>query len=697
MEKQAMLIGIDVGGTFTDVIALVPANGQIVASFKVPSTPDDPAAAVIDALQRLAGIRSLQGATVCHGTTVGTNTLIQRKGARVGLLTTAGFTDIIELRRQDRPTLYHLAVRVSEPLVPHERRFGADERLDACGRVVQPLMGVDALLDQIRSSGADAFAISCLHAYANPTHEVRLAEALKQAFPGRFISVSHDVCPEFREYERTSTTVVNAYIGPAVQRYVRRLDEEAHRMGIRSLMVVKSNGGLTSPDNAQRYPVHLIESGPAAGMIATQAYARATRRPNLIAFDMGGTTAKAGVIHDFQPRITDEFRADRLEGGRDVGGYPIRSAVLDIVEVGAGGGSVAWIDPGGVPKVGPDSAGADPGPACYGRGGDLPTVTDAHAVIGTLTSETFAGTGIHFSRDAAVDAIERHIARPMGWPLARAAHAIIEIAVANMTEMVRLATVRRGYDPREFAILASGGAGPLHAALVGAEVGVREVLVPPQSGIFSALGAVLGEVRHDVSATLLTPLEALDPQAVADAFEGLATKAAGLLAAESADPANARQQRFADLRFVGQLFELRVPLGEVGDPMPSVATIEARFRTAYRGAFGFDLAGSRVELVNVHLVASLPLKMQGERLFEPAVAVPDGAAPRQCPYMDRDGHVQPVALYHAQGCAGQSLQGPALIDHSGSTIWVPQGTIARVQVDGSVVFRLSAGRKHGLE
>ncbi|MDN5844463.1 MAG: hydantoinase/oxoprolinase family protein, partial [Alcaligenaceae bacterium] len=346
MVDPSLLIGIDVGGTFTDVIALEPNGGQIVAAFKIPSTPEDPAIAVIDALHRLSEVHPIKEATVCHGTTVGTNTLIQRKGARVALLSTEGFTDVLELRRQDRPTLYHLAVRVSEPLVPAGRRFGVQERLDARGDVVRPLANVEALMAQIGAADVDAVAISCLHAYANPVHEAALEAALNQAFPGKFISVSHDVCPEFREYERTSTTVVNAYIGPAVQRYVRRLEDETRKMGVKSLKVVKSNGGLTSPGNAQRYPVHLIESGPAAGLIATQAYARATNRPNLIAFDMGGTTAKAGVIHDFQPRITDEFHADRLAGGRNVGGYPIRSAVLDIVEVGAGGGSIAWIDPG---------------------------------------------------------------------------------------------------------------------------------------------------------------------------------------------------------------------------------------------------------------------------------------------------------------------------------------------------------------
>ncbi|MDN5844545.1 MAG: hypothetical protein L0H54_13995, partial [Alcaligenaceae bacterium] len=326
---------------------------------------------------------------------------------------------------------------------------------------------------------------------------------------------------------------------------------------------------------------------------------------------------------------------------------------------------------------------------CYGKGGDLPTVTDAHAVIGTLGAETFDGTGICFSREAAVAAIENHIARPMGWSLAKAAHAIIEIAVANMTEMVRLATVRRGYDPRDFAILASGGAGPLHAALVGLEVGVQEVLIPPQSGMFSALGALLGEVRHDLSASLLLPLHDLDPQVIVSAFEGLSGKVEGLLAAESADCSGARFQRFADLRFVGQLFELRIPLGEGNDPLPEAIDIGHRFRAAYCEEFGFDLPGSRIELVNVHLVATLPLSVRSELLFGRSPPSRDAGPHHERSYIDQQGHTRQVPVHLAQDCAGRTLQGPVLIDHSGSTIWVPHGTLAAIQDDGSVVFNLS--------
>lgn len=689
MADQAIVIGIDVGGTFTDAIALDVDQGRILAAFKVPSTPHDPAVGVISALQRIAESHDVEGATVCHGTTVGTNTLIERKGAKVGLLMTEGFTDVIELRRQNRPTLYHLSVGISEPLVPSERRFGVQERMDAQGAQITPLTGVDALIDKIRASGANAFAISCLHSYANSQHEQDLEAALRAAYPESFITSSHDVCPEFREYERTSTAVVNAYIGPAVGRYIRHLDEAAADMGIANLMIVKSNGGLTSPQNAQRYPVHLIESGPAAGMIATTAYARSTARSNVIAFDMGGTTAKAGVVHDYSPKITDEFHADHLLSGRNVGGYPIRSAVLDIIEVGAGGGSIAWIDDGGVPKVGPESAGADPGPACYSKGGTLPTVTDAHAVIGTLNAETFEGTGVTFSRELAVEAIQTHIAGPMGWSIAKAAHAIIEIAVANMTEMVRLATVRRGLDPRGFSILASGGAGPLHAAAVGLEVGVKEVVIPPHPGIFSALGAMLGEVRHDLSATLLQPLDDLKIDVLALALQRLDDKAERLLADEPTGAEGASFQRYADLRFIGQLSELRVPLGARGELLPAIDEIEQRFRAAYQEEFGFDLTDSKVEIVNVHLVAGLQLKADCSSLFAHGKATPGKLQPyQQRTYVDVTGAEKAIPVYRTRDCVGATFTGPLLIDHSGSTVWVPPGTFASVGADGSVVFSI---------
>ena len=691
MAANRMLIGIDVGGTFTDAVVL-DAEGKVVMAFKLLSTPADPGTAVVAALQRIDAEIGVRGALVCHGTTVGTNTLIERKGAKVGLLASAGFTDVIELRRQNRPTLYDLAVRVSAPLVPRELRFRVSERMDAAGQVVIPLQGLAELVRQLRGAGIESVAIAFLHSYANPIHEQQVLHALEQALPAIFVTASSDVCPEFREFERTSTAVVNAYIGPAVGHYIRGIAAEARAMGVRDLMIVKSNGGLTSPENAARYPVHLIESGPAAGMIATAAYARALGRENVIAFDMGGTTAKVGVVQNFSPKVTDEFLADQLVNGRNVGGYPIRSAVLDIIEIGAGGGSIAWIDAGGVLKVGPHSAGANPGPACYALGGQTPTVTDAHAVIGTLSEKTFEGSGVMFRREYAVKAIETHIAAPMGWSVARAAHSIIEIAVVNMTEMVRLATVRRGLDPREFSLLASGGAGPLHAAWVGLEAGTKEVIVPPFPGMFSAYGAVLGEVRHDLSQTLLRAVHALQPQVLDAAFARLKEKAESLLAKEPGGAAQATFTRFAHLRFTGQLFELRVALGALHEPMPATAELERRFRTLYLSEFGFDLTESSVQLVNLHLVASLPTG-GATGIFSREMQHRATARPyRVQTYLRADGCEEPLPVYRTSECIGAELAGPLLIEHSGSTVWVRDGQRAAIGPDGGVVFRNQSER-----
>ena len=683
---RRFVIGVDVGGTFTDAVVLSANDGIILEAFKLPSTPGDPSDAVIEALNRINSRYPLAGSLVCHGTTVGTNTLIQHRGAKTALLATQGFTDVIELRRQNRPALYDLSVRVSPVLVEPEMRFAVQERINAQGQIIEPLVGIERLIDQVRDSGAKAVAIALLHSYANRTHEQRLAEALHAACPDLFVSVSSDVCPEFKEFERTSTAVVNAYIGPAVQGYIDKIALEAARLGVGDLLIVKSNGGLTSPENASRYPVHLIESGPAAGMIATLAYARETNRSNVIAFDMGGTTAKAGVILQNQAKVIDEFLADQLVDGRNMGGYPIRSAVLDIVEIGSGGGSIAWIDAGGVLKVGPESAGANPGPACYSRAGQFPTVTDAHAVIGTLSQEAFDGSGVRFSRDLAVNAIQTHIATPMGWTVARAAHSIIKIAVANMTEMVRLATVRRGLDPRQFSILASGGAGPLHACAVGFEVGAKEVVIPPLPGMFSALGATMGEIRHDLSQTLFCRVTELDMGLLDQVCVTLAQKAMSLMAHEPIADDATRFTRSADLRFAGQLFELSVSLGSDHEPLPDPSAIESRFRLAYRSEFGIELPELNVQMVNVRLTARAAIGRTNQ--YQRLLPVPgDAIEPyRSQDYLTIDGSIVKVPVFRSADCIGASLMGPLLIEHSGSTVWIEHGHQVTIDTDGSVQF-----------
>ncbi len=684
-----LLIGIDVGGTFTDAIVFNGSSGSLLAAFKVPSSTGEPGRAVVDAIDKIAQTVSVAGAVVCHGTTVGTNALIERQGSRTALLSTAGFSDVVALRRQDRPLLYSFDVRISEPLAPRALRFDVPERLAADGAVVEPLQSA-GIVERLREAGVEAVAISFLHSYVNAAHEDAIAAEIEASLPGVFVSRSSDVCPEFREYERASTTLVNAYLGHTVSRYVTGLDRDLKSKRVERLMIVKSNGGLTSPANASRYPAHLIESGPAAQLTAAAAFARTTGRPNLVAFDMGGTTAKAGVIRNGQPEMVSEFYADRLVDGRDVGGYAIRSAVLDLVEIGSGGGSIAWINEANVLKVGPRSAGAVPGPACYARGGELPTVTDAHAVIGTLTAELFVESGVRFDRALAVQAIQRHIADPLGWSVVRAAYAIIDIAVANMAEMVRLATTQRGLDPRDFALLASGGAGPLHAAAVGAEIGAQEVIVPPFPGMFSALGATLGAIRHEVTQTLMRALRDLEAAELGAAFDHLAARAHDILAAEPVGTAEPQLQRFIEARFVGQLFELRVPAGSQTEPLPALAEIEAAFRSLYLAEYGFELPDAQVQVVNLRLIATIDLGHSGSPLFVgEARDLPDPKPLRVVTMLARDGGEMAVPVYAAADVIGGCMVGPSIIEHAGATVWIHAGQVARIGVNGQVIVSLS--------
>jgi N-methylhydantoinase A len=685
--QSDLLIGIDIGGTFTDAIVLEKSSQRVLMAFKVPSSPEDPADAVIAALQRVSEHMDVQGARVCHGTTIGTNALIERRGARTALLATEGFADVIELRRQDRPNLYDLSVELSEPLVPHADRFEVQERINADGSVEKPIQGLDELVAHLKAAGVQSIAVSLLHAYAGSRHEQALKEKLQKHFNDLYITLSSEISPELGEFERTSTTVVNSYIGPPVKKYINRLQDEAQAQGIGELLIVKSNGGLTSAQNAMQFPAHLIESGPAAGMMATAAYARHIARNRVIAFDMGGTTAKAGVVADYAPHMTYEFRADALKHGKNVGGYPIRSAVLDIVEIGSGGGSIAWIDEGGVPKVGPESAGAVPGPACYCRGGTRPTVTDVHAVIGTLCAETFVGTGVTFDRSRAVQAIAEHVAGPMGWTVEKAAYAIIDIAVASMNEMVKLATIRRGLDPRDFSMVASGGGGPLHAALVSANIGARETIVPPYPGMFSALGATLGTVKHDLSKSLVRQLAVLNADELQAAFGELQQRATVLLEAEQTASYRIAAARSVFCRYSGQLYELEIPLGSIDEPLPAIGHIESLYRARYHQEFGIDLPDAKVELVKLHVAVEL-LSVNDNSLFKPSVFSGQPVQPlRSQPYVSESGEHTTIPVYSSATSTGLATQGPLLIEHEGSTVWVRNTDRVQIASDGCVLIQ----------
>lgn len=688
-KDSDIVLGIDVGGTFTDILAIDRTDGSITAVFKVPSTPSNPADGAITGVDRFIERTGDRACAVFHGTTVGTNTLIEKRGARLALITTKGFRDVLALRRQARPRLYDLKPVVSEPLASRDMRLEADERILFDGSVQRALSDgeVDHLVEAVRSSSADAVAISLLHAYANDHHERQLAHAIQKGLPDVYVTISSDVNREFREFERTSTTAVNAYIGPAVARYVESLEQQLSRRSIDSLAITKSNGGLTSSTNAKRYPVHLIESGPAAGVIATAALGRSEGYENLIAFDMGGTTAKAGVVLSAQPRLSTEFYADRFVDGRDVGGYPILSPVIDIIEIGAGGGSLARVDRAGIIKVGPESAGAEPGPAAYGKGGEKPTVTDAHVVLGHIATDGFGNEDVEIFPDRAELAINRHLAEPMGWSVVEAAHGILKLANANMAEMVRLATLRRGLDPRDFALVAFGGAGPLHAAEIAREVGIPKVIVPVYPGLFSAIGTILGERRHDLVQTYLDRVANVDTDKLREGFGDLENKATELMQAEGiVDDTELVVERSIDLRFEGQLFELNIDVATIADSDP--VSLERRFREKHEEIYGFDLPAHNVQVVNLRLVARVPV-WSNARLDQ-------GPGNRATPQRSRDvwvaadQQIKMDAYVRSALTEGTVLNGPLIIEDFGATIRVLAGQSVTVGETGTLTIEVEA-------
>ncbi|MEM8972559.1 MAG: hydantoinase/oxoprolinase family protein [Pseudomonadota bacterium] len=684
-----VVLGIDVGGTFTDILAIDRVNGSITAVFKVPSTPSNPADGAITGVDRFIERTGDRAAAVFHGTTVGTNTLIEKRGARLALITTKGFRDVLALRRQARPRLYDLKPVVSEPLASRELRFEADERMLFDGTVQAVLSDgeVDHLIEAVRRSNADAVAISLLHAYANDRHERQLAEAIQKELPGVYVTISSDVNREFREFERTSTTAVNAYIGPAVAHYVESLEVQLSHRNIDSLAITKSNGGLTSSTNAKRYPVHLIESGPAAGVIATAALGRAEGYENLIAFDMGGTTAKAGVVLDGHPRLSTEFYADRFVDGRDVGGYPIMSPVIDIIEIGAGGGSLARVDRAGIIKVGPESSGAVPGPAAYGKGGERPTVTDAHVVLGHIATDGFGNEDVGIFPDCAEMAIRQHLAEPMGWSATEAALGILKLANANMAEMVRLATLRRGLDPRDFALVAFGGAGPLHAAELAREVGIPKVIVPVYPGLFSAIGTILGERRHDLVQTHLSRVTEIDTDKLSEGFGDLEKKAMELMQAEDVASDTALVlERSIDLRFEGQLFELNIDVAAIADSDPG--SLERRFREKHEEIYGFDLPAHNVQVVNLRLVARAPVWSNARLDQGPG---DQEMTPRSRDvWVAADQQVNMDAFVRSALIPGTVLNGPLIIEDFGATIRVLAGQSVTVGETGTLTIEVEA-------
>jgi N-methylhydantoinase A len=604
-------VGIDIGGTFTDLLA-VTAEGRVRAR-KLLTTPGDPLQAIRAGVTTLLAEIGAEGGevdTLVHGTTIATNAILERRGARCGLLTTRGFRDVLEFRRLRVPALYDLAWRKPKPLVPRRLRREVDERIAASGEILRPLDPgeVQRVVADLVAAGAESLAVCLINSYANPQHERRIGALLRQAFPDLAVSLSAEILPEVQEYERTSTTVVNAYVMPLVRRYLAAMSGGLEALGIRSpLLIMQSNGGLLTVRDAMERPVHVVESGPAAGVMAAAHLAGVTGEGKLIAFDMGGTTAKAALVEEGEPRQAAEFEvgggassARRLTGGD---GYVIRSAVLDLVEVGQGGGSVAWLDSAGGLHVGPHSAGSDPGPCCYDRGGATPTVTDANVLLGYLHPGHLLGGALPICREKAEEAVRAQIAGPLGLEPIDAAWGIHQIATAGMVRGIKAVSIERGRDPREFALLAYGGSGPVHAAGIAEALGLTRVLVPPVPGVFSALGLLVSRVEYHETRTCLGRLDRLDPELVERARDALRERGAARLAASGFSGAEVTFREAADLRYVGQTYELAVPLPPGALGAAGLMALAEAFGVEHELAYGHRGRAGAVELVTLRVTA----------------------------------------------------------------------------------------------
>ena len=654
-----MQLGVDVGGTFTDAVLVGEAG---IHTAKVPSTPQDQSEGVlaaVDAVIRSAGIGGSEVEAFSHGMTVGTNALLERGGARTALLATDGFTDLLEIARQDRLSLYHLCAQRPAPLAAPELRIGVRERVGPEG-VVEALSEaeIDRVVGAVGELDCESIAICLLFSYREPAHEARLAAALREAYPEIPVSASSEVLPKFREYERCSTTVIDAYLRPLLGRYLRHLGARCRSAGLPEPVVMQSSGGVAALSQATAGAAWSVLSGPAGGAVGAALVAELSDAPDALGLDMGGTSCDVCAI---------EAGEVRRSAGRVIGERPIALPMVDIHTVGAGGGSVGWSDAGGALRVGPQSAGADPGPACYGNGGDRPTVTDANLLLGYLPSRGQLAGGVELDLEAAERAVGR-LGAELGLDPTEAAEGIVRVANQEMIGALRVVTVERGIDPRGFALLAFGGAGAMHAAALAAELGIERILCPRTGGVLSALGLISGERRHDISRTVMLTGEGLTAAAIAACVREIAAAAGERLQAEH------RLEITYELRYTGQAFELDVEAG----PEPEPGELAELFAVEHERRYGYRDDGSPVELVGIRLAAIEP----GSGLRPAATAeLPDPA--RSSRPARFGGEWVEAEVLAGQPAAGTTLSGPAVVELPEATLVIPPGAEAGGRPDGN--------------
>jgi N-methylhydantoinase A len=678
-------IGVDVGGTFTDFVLHDPAR-NLVATGKRLTTPDDPSEAIVAGIARLleeTGLKPADLHSIVHGTTLVTNTIIERTGCKVGLLTTDGFRDSIEIGREIRYDLYDLFLEAPPTLVPRHLRLEVPERLDVQGNILLPLDEaalIAAARQLVEIEKVEALAIGFLHAWRDPRHERRAAEVIRGLYPDLPMTLSSAVAPEIREFERISTACANAYVQPRMQRYLAKLEASLAAMGVTgALYVMLSGGGIASVQEAKDYPIRLIESGPAAGAMAASWLAQRAGLDQVISYDMGGTTAKMCLIQNGAPDRKFDFEAGRVRRFQKGSGLPLKVSVVDMIEIGAGGGSIARVDPAsGLMKVGPRSAGAKPGPICYGRGGVEPTVTDSDLVLGRLDPAYFLGGEMALDLPAVTRAVSGDLSAKLGVSADDAALGIRRIVDETMAAATRMHMAEKGRDPRRFTLIAFGGAGPVHACDLARLLKIKRVLVPLGAGVASAIGFLVAPPATDLVRSLVGRLERLDWAKVAALYAEMVAEARGLLLGAGADPADIIYKPAADMRYVGQGFEIPVPMPSLTPSQQDIAAIEESFLAAYRERFGRALDGLPIEALTWRLAASAPgrdIAMEGAQKSEA------GEARRGIRRALFEGHGWcECAVYDRYRLApGAAFAGPALVEERESTCVIPPG--AQVSVD----------------
>ncbi|MDO3680216.1 hydantoinase/oxoprolinase family protein [Paenibacillus ehimensis] len=671
------MVGVDVGGTFTDVTLVDTRSGEIL-NHKVPSTPDDPSRAIMNGVEQILELNGVSVSEVrylAHGTTVATNSLIERKGALTGLLVTEGFRDLLEIGRQTRPGLYDFFKEKPEQVIPGHLRLEVDERLYADGSVRKPL-DPDRLreaIERLKQEGVQAIAVCFLFSYLNPEHEKQAVEEIRRQFPEAYVSASHQVVPEFREYARLSTTALNAYLGPVMQRYMENFQQSVRKAGIPvDPYITQSNGGIISIQESVSNPVRTAVSGPAAGVVAASHLAELTGYKNMITFDMGGTSADFSLIENGEPKISME---------RVVEGFPARIPMLDIHACGAGGGSIAWLDAGGALKVGPESAGSMPGPAAYGRGGTRPTVTDANAILGRLNPDGILGGRMTLDVEASKRAVQEHLCVRTGLSLLEATMGILTVVNANMTRAIRLISVEKGYDPREFTLVSFGGGGGMHCGALARELGIPRILVPPSPGTFCSLGLLVTDVRSDYVRSMLLESTGGSMETIRGLFSAMMQEGAAMLEKEGIPEPKRRYVLGLDLRFKGQNYELTLPVewSELTDD--GVQGILTRFHEQHEKHYGYSNRSGVIEFVNYRVTALGELPKAALRRTEESGSRSVQPTSRREVYFaetDRPGYYDTPIYQRSELVPGDRLAGPAIIEQMDSTILILPGQTAGV-------------------